>query len=236
MIYYFFVIIAAYIVGQTLFTWHYYKKGKKLSEKPLTQSINLGNKKNKELKILIAGDSVAAGIGASSHKKTIAYRLAESLSKKRNVILKNTGIPGLKIKDLLNQKHEGKYDILIAVIASNDLFKFTSLKDFKQSTRALLKNYSKQTKQLIILGPLRVDTCTAIPFFLRIIYYFRGFTYLNIIKNETKKYNNIHHTSSYYITSIEKYGHVEGKDRFHPSDEGYRMYADLLLNIINKSQ
>jgi lysophospholipase L1-like esterase len=60
-----------------------------------------------------------------------------------------------------------------------------------------------------------------------------GFRYLKILDEACKKFPNVYHTSSYYLKSREKYGKIEGIDRFHPSNAGHSLYADMIINLIN---
>ena len=226
------LIFFVYVIAQTIFSLYHYIKGKNLSKITYTGILRIGNKNNPNFKLYVSGDSVAAGVGASSLHKSTAFRIAKAISKKKYVILTNRGVSGFKINDLVFQKLPIFQDLIVLIISSNDLFHFTNINKFKIQARKLINNYQKLAKKVIILGPLRVDTATAIPLFFRPIYFYKGFKYLNILKKISSKYKNVVHTSSYYLKSKKQYGNIEGKDRFHPNDEGHRMYANMIIKLV----
>lgn len=226
------LIFFVYVIAQTIFSLYYYIKGKNLSKITYTGIFRIGNKNNPKFKLYVSGDSVATGVGASSLHKSTAFRIAKAISKKKYVTLTNRGVSGFKVNDLIFQKSPKFQDLIVLIISSNDLFHFTNIKKFELQARKLINIYQKLAKKVIILGPLRVDTATAIPLFYRPIYYYKGFKYLNILKKISSKYKNVAHTSSYYLKSKKQYGNIEGKDRFHPSDEGHRMYANMIIKLV----
>jgi len=224
------LLFILYLLGQFLFTGYFYIKGVNLSKIVYTGNHEFGNK-SKEIKLSVVGDSVAAGVGASSLETSVAGRIAKHMAKKNHVILNNSAVSGSKVKDLLNTSPKNQ-DLTVMIISSNDLFHFTNLKQFEIDARKVIEKYQKNTKKLIILGPLRVDTATSIPLFLRPVYYYMGFKYLKILEDIAKKYANVHHTSSYYLKSTAKYGKIEGSDRFHPNNSGHTLYADMIIKEI----
>ena len=181
----------------------------------------------------MAGDSVAAGVGATSLQESVGYKIAMKLSKKYYVNYTNTADSGFKVKDVLDQIAPTKKDIIVLIVSSNDLLHFTNIKKYEKQVRQMLEKYQKLGKQVIVLGPLRIDTATAVPLFVRPLYYFKGFEYLKVLEREAAKFDNVKHTSSYYFKSTEPYGNIESKDRFHPNDDGHSWYAGMIIKNLN---
>jgi len=232
---YLLLILVAYLVGQAIFTSYYFFVAKNLSKITETGNNILGDKNNPKLSLYVAGDSVAAGVGATSLQESVGYKIAKELSKKYYVNYTNTAVSGFKVKDVLDQKAPTKKDIIVLIVSSNDLLHFTNIKMYEQQVQQMLEKYQKLGKQVIVLGPLRLDTATIIPLFLRPLYYFEGLKYLKVLELESAKFNNVRHTSPYYFKSKEPYGNIESKDRFHPNVDGHSWYANMIIKKLNKN-
>ncbi len=227
-------IIAAYAVAQMLFSGYFFLKSPQLAKQSFAGHSEHGNKPAPELKVFLAGDSVAAGIGATSFNTSLGGRLANSLAKDHHVIFTNAAVSGSRMSDLTAVPEE-RQDIIVLFIASNDLFHFTSLEKFEKSTEAALEQYSAQGKKVIIVGPADIGGATAIPLVLKPIYALRWPKYAAIMRTAAAKYPNVTYIyPAEYKEKLKTYGHTEAKDGFHPNDSGHKFWADVILSELKQ--
>ncbi len=172
--------------------------------------------------LIFLGDSVARGFGASDENKSVYGRIKNTL----NITATNKAKNGNKMEDLINQSK--KTNLTIAIIGSNDVFRFTSIRTFEQSTKQVFEQLHNNSKQTIIVGPGRIHEVSAIPIFLKPVYKHRAKQYEKIMQEEAKKYENIIHISPQQDHDIGPYDDMEASDNFHPNDEGHRYWFDMV--------
>ncbi len=225
------VILIGYIILQYIYSNHYLKIGRKLAETKYQTTAVLGGKNNPPLKLFITGDSVGAGVGATSFETSLSGRTANYLAEKYLVNFRNESISGSKMGDLLNMPRPSeKQDLMVLVISSNDLFRLTNLDQFKKDTKSVIEMYQPLAKKIIILGPGRVFDAEAIPAPLRIIHKLMAPKYAAIISQEISQYQNIVQVDLTKIPpSKAKYGKsISASDQFHPDDIGHSFWFDSI--------
>lgn len=188
----------------------------------------LGN--GKQFKLFVLGDSVGAGVGATSFEKSVVGRVANELAKNHQVHLINNSVSGYQMKDVLEAPPPSeKQDVLLIIAGSNNLFHFTNLKAFSTDTGNVLKKFSPLASKVILVGPGRVFDADAIPFFLKPIYKIQGKKYAQILKEEAGKFGSVEYVNPLSTEiSHDKYGATSASDNFHPNDEGHRFWFDLI--------
>ena len=227
-------IIVAYCVAQLLFTGYFILRSKSISGRSFAGNTELGRKSAPELDVFLAGDSVAAGVGASSFETSLAGRLANGLAGDHSVIFTNAAKSGSKMEDLTSVP-EQKQDIVVIFIASNDLYHFTSLQKFKSDTESALEKYSKTAKRVVLVGPADIGGATSIPLVMKPIYWARWPKYASIMRTAAGNYANVTYIyPAEYAKKLRTYGHTEAVDGFHPNDNGHKFWADLILSQIQR--
>lgn len=224
------MLIVLYSVLQGLYTYYYFNRSAALTRHTYTGQKNIGKSTNPTFSILIDGDSVGAGVGASSFDTSVAGRIANYKAQESYVQMLNNSVSGSKMKDLVDREiPQEKYDLVVLIISSNDLFRFTNIGDFKNYTNKVLEKYSKLCDKLIIVGPGRLFDSTAIPIVLKPIYKIQSVKYADVISQSAKKFSNV-----IYINPLDtkvrrsEYGYTGATDGFHPNDEGHRFWFDLI--------
>lgn len=232
------IVLAIYAVAQAIFTLYFFSKSKDLMKVSYAGQSEYGDISKPKMNVLLAGDSISAGVGSSSFENSLAGRLVNEVSKDNHVIFTNVAKSGNKMVDLLNASlPEQKQNLTIIFIASNDLFHFTSLKKFEQHTKSVLDRYSKISDKVILIGPADIGGATAIPLFLKPIYAMQWPKYAAIMKNVSSEYPNIQYINPIeYKDKLKEYGDTEAKDGFHPNDNGHRYWADIIFIKITTSK
>lgn len=217
-----------YVVVQAAYSGYYFKITGELTKTKYTQDVNLGGENEPILKVFMSGDSIAAGVGASSFETSTAGRLANFLARGNNLIFINEAKSGTKMADLLDlPAPKEKQDLIILIVSSNDLFSLTNLDDFERSTEKVLEKYSRLGKKLIIPEPGNVSAAPALPLPLRLIYKIQRPKYVAIMAQTTSKYPNI----VYIKHGLPKKG-TFASDKFHPNDKGHKVWFEGIKDAI----
>lgn len=225
------LIFGIYLITQAIYSIYYFRIATKLSQTTYARRTQLGNNTKPPLKVFIDGDSVGAGVGATSFETSLAGRIGNFLSENYFVEFENKSVSGKKMADVLSDVPANFQDVTVLVISSNNLFRFTELGQFTNDTKKVFELFAPKTKKLILIGPGRVADSNAIPLIMKPLYRHQGKKYAEIISTEAKKYQNIAHVNPQSGESSEKkYGYTLSSDKFHPNDSGHTYWFDLLKN------
>src|SRR5689334_2965560 len=91
--------VTIYIVAQLLYSGFFLLKSRDLVKKEYTGDFTLG--RGDEFTMFAAGDSVGAGVGASSFETSVVGRVAVEIGKNRTVKVVNKSVSGYRMVDLL---------------------------------------------------------------------------------------------------------------------------------------
>jgi lysophospholipase L1-like esterase len=240
-----FLVIA--VLGAYLFLAHAYffwRLGRAGLPLPVPRTAAIKAENNMALKPLIyaaLGDSLTAGAGLQRYEETYPYLLAEKISAGRGEIaLSGFSYPGAKtadlIKDLLGPAIAQNPDIVTLLIGVNDVHGNVSGREFRNNYRQILKRLTGETRAEIYainIPFIGSDSLLLPPY----DYYYKKKTieFNNIIKtlaqNSGVKYIDL---ASPTAALFSKDGAHYSADSFHPSAEGYRLWADIIYADINK--
>lgn len=223
-------LILLLIAAQVLYSSYYFRKSADLVKNDHVGKHEFGDEKNPEFKLFFGGDSVGAGVGATSLETSVSGYVAKYLAKNKFVILDNRSVSGTKMRDLAKRElPEGKWDVAVLIVSSNDLFRFANLAEFKKSTEKVVSGYSKISDKVIIVGPGRVFDSPAVPVLIRPIYRLRAGAYIKVIAEEIKKYENVVHISPINPPAgLVQVANWESPDKFHPGDEGQKYWFEMI--------
>lgn len=225
------IIAAVYVILQLLYSGYFFMRAGSLLKNEHTGEFTRGQ--GKEFSMFAAGDSIGAGVGASSFETSVVGRVTMQLAKNRTVKLTNKSVSGYRMDDLLRvTPPTKKQNLILLVIGSNDLFHFTILSDFRTHTKKVLELYSPKADKVVIIGPGRVFDADAIPFVLKPVYKAFAPKYARVLKDETGKFKNVIYVNPIDTSISNDYGQTGAADRFHPNDQGYRFWFDLLKGAL----
>ncbi len=227
-------VILLLIAAQVLYSRHYFRISSQLVKNDHVGKHEFGEKKNPEFKLFFGGDSVGAGVGATSLETSVSGYTAKYLAKDKFVILDNQSVSGTKMRDLAKRElPEGKWDAAVLIVSSNDLFRFANLEEFKKSTEKVVSEYSKISEKVIIVGPGRVFDSPAVPVLIRPIYRWRAGAYIKVMDEEIKKYKNVVHISPINPPAgLTQVANWESPDKFHPGDEGQKYWFEMIKTAL----
>lgn len=222
-------LLIIYIISQAIYSLFYFRRAGAISKTSFAKELELGGKNKPALRLTVYGDSVGAGVGATSFDTSLAGRLANYLAVDHHVIFKNQSVSGSKMADLIDAPEPSqKQDLILLVISSNDLFRFNNLGEFEKATSKVAQKYSNLADKIIIVGPGRVFDSQAIPLPARPVYKIQGPKYAQIIAKEIQNFKNIKYVNPIDPpVDIKNYRGKPSFDRFHPSDDDYVFWFDI---------
>ena len=233
-----FIILGLYL--NNTYAEFYHKIGRFNLPNPSTEEKYIFNKnKAQKIKYVALGDSLSAGIGAKNYQNTFPYLLADHLSQNNNVELVNLGIPGAKSSDVINRELDEtireKPDLITLMIGINDMHGWIISQTFEKNLEIILSALQKETKAKIIvinipyLGTGNIKNTPIQSFF--------DWRTSNLNKTMEKivKKKNIQYIDLYTLSKLQSQTNPKyySQDDFHPSDEGYIYWSNIINASIN---
>ena len=207
----------------------------------IENNMNMSNRPAKiNLTYAALGDSLTAGVGVDDYRKSYPYLLAQYFAgNDYQITLKDRAVPGAKTKDLLSGLLPGTInddpDIVTVLIGVNDIHGEISQKDFKDNYDNILKRLTTETKAkiyVINIPFIGADNILLPPY--NYLFNKRTREYNIIIQELALKYN-VKYIDLYTPTEslFKTKGPHYAADFFHPSAEGYKIWADLIYANLN---
>lgn len=185
-------------------------------------------------RILIIGESTAAGVGASSPETTFASYFFDAGKGKVEVL--NLGKNGLKAAGLPRLLSHAKPDIptafdqVVILIGANDCFKFTPPSKFRKELESFIGIFEQmeQTTRVLIPAIPPVNHFPAIPGFLRFFLGIHRYILNKEIDQLSKKIDKLYFHD--WKTSFTD--EFFASDGIHPSDLGYEKMAEEAYRLM----
>jgi len=194
------------------------------------------NKNNPNLIYTALGDSLTAGAGTDNYRESYPSLVAEKLSNKNNVILKNRSELGYKSEDIKNiflpLAIADKPDIVTIFAGVNDVHSNISKEEFRNNYDEMINKLTTETtaKVYIINVPFIGASNLILPPY-DLYFDFKTKELNEVLKDLAKKYS-VKYIDIYSPTAIEfkKSNSYYSRDLFHPSAKGYAFWANIIYN------
>lgn len=184
------------------------------------------------LSMVWLGDSTAAGVGATSVAQAIPRRVAAALD--RPVDLTSLAVSGARIADVVGEQlprlGPDRPDVVLVSIGANDVIHLTSRADFRASYEELVRAVDDDTL-LVLLGVPDMGAPTRYAQPLRGVAGLRGRQLDEVARAVARDRGAVYvdiagETGSTMRSDPDRYF---AADRFHPSDQGYALWAAAVL-------
>lgn len=185
-----------------------------------------------ENKLLVFGDSIAAGVGATNFEKALAGRTAASLAENAAVSVRwrSVGYIGANCGQLLQQlenvEPENDVDYLVLSVGVNDVTSLTTIDTWQQNLSRLLRRlnslYDRPTIVLCGLPPF--GRFPALPRPLRDSMQMRAYTIDESSRKVIKNLRNVYFAAMEFEPTPKKFA----ADGYHPSEAGYEEYGQIM--------
>lgn len=224
---------------------HIYNKIAKENLKAVNQEqiyiINNFDNLKKKFTYVALGDSLTSGVGVNNYTQSYPFLIIQKLSQEdKKYILSNRSYPGARSSDLLNNllnaSIKDQPDIITLLIGINDIHGNVSFSEFKENYENILSRLVSETKSkiyLINLPFIGADNLILPPYNLYFDLQTKNFN--KIIKTLADKYQ-VKYIDLYSPTvdQFKKSGPHYSADLFHPSAQGYAIWAQIIYDNINK--
>ncbi len=185
------------------------------------------------------GDSTAEGIGASHPSKSYPALVFRKIKQdKKEAVFYNLGKGGARIKDVIESQLpkaiELKPDLVTISVGGNDLHQRTRLKHFEKDFFKLIKTLNEETSATIIISNIPdVSLLPSLSIFVRYLSKFLTRRLNRVIYRHAKRFKciliDLYDGSKTYS---KKYSDLISKDGFHPSDRGYSLWANAIIESL----
>ncbi|MBT8100069.1 MAG: SGNH/GDSL hydrolase family protein [Gammaproteobacteria bacterium] len=179
--------------------------------------------------LLMFGDSIAAGVGASAFDRSMAGRTAAGLAATASVKVewKSVGYTGATCEQVLQRLDDAEassdLDFLVLSVGVNDVTALTTIPAWRRSLRKLLQRlntlYQRPTVVLCGLPPFRMFPSLPQP--LRSSMQLRAYSIDEASQQVVAEFENVHFAPMVFEPSPEKFA----ADGYHPSEAGYDEYG-----------
>jgi lysophospholipase L1-like esterase len=183
------------------------------------------------------GDSTGAGVGASSMETALPTVIARELH--APVRLRVLAVSGARVNDVLIQQlpllAELRPDVIVVGVGGNDVTHLTPRGLFEGLYDSLLRSIEAiGPTSVVVIGIGDFGTVPRIPQPLRALTGLRG-RWLDQVIRRVAERNGAGYVDLYGRTGP-AFGHdpatFYSADGFHPSDEGYRIWAAAILDVL----
>lgn len=189
-------------------------------------------------RILILGDSLGVGVGATEQRYSIAGRLAAEYP---DVSIINRSVSGAKLEDIAEHllMMDEKYDVIYLHAGANDVIRYTGLAELQATLKVLFAEATKKSTAVVMMQSGSVGFAPLFPAPLDLLYTWRTARAYIIAKDEAQK-AGVLYVDLYRERAADPF--LEEPERFfaddglHPSDEGYRVWFELLAKALEENR
>jgi len=192
---------------------------------------------NSTKRILIIGDSLGVGVGASSPSNSIAGRFAKDNPWAE---IRNLSVSGAKIRDGLTTikilKDTETYDLTLIQLGANDITRLTSDKDINRDLKELLTIAKLHSNRVIFLTSGNVGHAPIFPFPINYYYTARSNRLISLFQKISEDNDVLYINLNYprrddpFLKNIDLY---YAPDLFHVSDASYEFWYQRILKALN---
>ena len=185
------------------------------------------------LRLAVLGDSTAAGLGVSRVEDTVAGQVAAGLGRHTTVV--GLGVSGSRAADLESQVGAAlDADVAVILIGANDATHLTSLGSVREDLGAAVRRLRAAGVAVVVGTCPDMGAATAFPPPLRQLAAWRGRRVGAAERSAVRDAGGVAvdigaETGPEFRRDPERY---LSEDEFHPSADGYRLWAEALLPAV----
>ena len=184
------------------------------------------------LRVLILGDSSAAGVGAQTQAQALSGRLVEDLARDHGVDWQVVARSGAVVPDALEmlEQVEGRFDAAVICLGVNDAKNGRRLADFERDYTALLRVLSERygVACFVCSGLPRMRFFPILPRPLRDVLGARAARFDRAIAEVSEAHPGARHLAMDFTDDVS----LMASDGFHPGPEIYAMWAERAAGLI----
>jgi lysophospholipase L1-like esterase len=187
------------------------------------------------LRVILLGESTAAGVGAASHEAGLAGQFALAINRaiSRPVewrVVARTGINARKCLVELVPKIAGeRADLVLIALGVNDTIEFHSARRWTVDVTRLIETVQKELGDplVVLSGVPPLQRFPLLPNPLRFILGARSTSLEAATLASSKRMRRVVHVP-FHVDEHESADELFCSDGFHPSERGYQLWAEQL--------
>ncbi len=185
------------------------------------------------LRLLVLGESTAAGVGVSDHQQGLASQLARQLHQQSGTAIAwhSHGINGIRLAGLLahlNTTNLPEADVILVSMGVNDTTGLTPRRRYREQLKALAH---RQASPLYLLSVPPMHRFTALPSPLRQLLGWRA-RQLDAVQQQLAR---AHPDDFRYLAYPAMTGpELLAEDGYHPGPKGYQAMASSLVSPLSE--
>lgn len=191
---------------------------------------------NATTRILIAGDSIGAGVGAIDSNQSIAGRIGKEFPQAEVVNISASGIRLKQLNAKIREIPAQRFQYVILLIGANDVTHFTKLIDVRSQIQTLLTYASSMSDHVIVMTSGNIGAAPIFRWPISILLSNRTREVRAIFMREVQNWPHASYVDLYkdavdepFNTDIEKY---YASDYFHPSADGYGLWYKAIQTVL----
>lgn len=187
------------------------------------------------LRMVWLGDSTAAGVGATSARLAVPRQVAGGLD--RPIELTNLAVSGARVQDVVDDQLQHldalRPDVVLVSIGANDVTHLTARADFRRTYERMLAAIPNDAL-IVLLGVPDMGAPTRLAQPLRAIAGLRGRQLDEVVRTLAGDHGTVYvdiagATGPTMRSDTARYF---AADRYHPSNDGYALWADAVLAVL----
>lgn len=208
-------------------------RGERLPGPPLRLDGRVGSGSSPALRVVFLGDSTAAGVGASTIDAALPRLVAADLG--RPVELTVLAVSGDRVADVVDEQvaRVAEADLVLVSVGANDVTHLTSRDDLRRSYLEVLEGLPDGAA-VVLLGVPDFGGVPRLAQPLRAVVAFRGRQLDAVVEGVAAD------AGAAYVDIAGETGPAFRRDPgryfaaddYHPSDAGYRLWADAVAEVL----
>ncbi|MFQ5622062.1 MAG: SGNH/GDSL hydrolase family protein [Paracoccaceae bacterium] len=180
-----------------------------------------------DMRLLIAGDSSAAGVGVARQEKALSGRLVSQLGEHRRVswtLVARTGALTADVVEMLGRVPSGDYDIAVTALGVNDITERVPLDTWLDQTEELHDVLTARFKvrRIIASGLPPLESFPLLPQPLRWYLGREARNFDEALRKRLAGKPNVEHLP---MVDFPRDGNLLASDGYHPGEEIYETWA-----------
>jgi lysophospholipase L1-like esterase len=213
---------------------YYWRTGKVLARTAVPYSRLMSTSSTE--RVLMIGDSTVVGTGASSPLKSIAGRFGTECKNWEIVNMGKNGDRTIRLANRISIGKIGKFDLIIIQIGGNDVVYATPLDQIKEDIDLILEKMKVSARHVMLVSTSDVELTPFFPWYIKDIYSEKSEKINQIFSEAASRHGVLFvSTPSELASSLDDNNKYWAGDRFHPNDNGYQVWFDLIKRRLEQA-
>ena len=181
--------------------------------------------------MLVLGDSLAYGVGASTPEASFAGTIGQHLPEYKIVNNAVIGDTSTELAEYIPQALMKQYDYIFILIGGNDILRSnTDLSDTDRNIHSIVDYATNYSNNVYLITTPDFSNIGFIPWMSRSYYSNRSLQVHNSAINAVGKHENAYYVDVYAIDNTIDYKSLQASDGFHLNDEGIETLVNRIFS------